>query len=277
MASLGSFARADTADESLRALVDDEPGRSPRGERAVRIRAYAVAALRAARRGELHHAACLIAEVEAAAAGEGSGHGLERMLVHLARTALHAIDGRDAEAAVELALVQRTAAAEAIDGGLVTSLIRGLGDAVVVTGPDDRRLAVAATIEVPPDAVVIDARRDELVVGGEVVSLRRRSVLRKLLYALARRPGSVLGKDELAEAVWNRPYDPLRHDDALKANVLHLRRLLAGSGFAIVRGDPGYRLEATVRFVFVAPLDLLGGAQRSPGFTGGSWAIGHVR
>jgi DNA-binding winged helix-turn-helix (wHTH) protein len=109
------------------------------------------------------------------------------------------------------------------------------------------------------------------------VSLRRRSVLRKLLYALARRPGSVLGKDELAEAAWGRPYDPLRHDDALKANVLHLRRLLAASGLVIARGDPGYRLEATLRFVFLAPLDLLGGPQRSPGFTGGSWVIGHDR
>jgi DNA-binding SARP family transcriptional activator len=106
--------------------------------------------------------------------------------------------------------------------------------------------------------VVIDARSHELTVGGAPCSMKRRSVLRRLLYALARRPGSVLGKDELAEAVWDGPYDPVRHDDALKSNILHLRRLLAGSGLVIARGDPGYRLDAIGRFVFVAPFDLLG-------------------
>src|SRR4029079_19637533 len=93
--------------------------------------------------------------------------------------------------------------------------------------------------------------------GGVSARRTRRWVLRRLLYAPARRPGSVLGKDELAEAVWDRPYDPVRHDDALKSNILHLRRVLAGTGLVIARGDPGYRLDAVGRFVFIAPFDLI--------------------
>jgi DNA-binding response OmpR family regulator len=83
--------------------------------------------------------------------------------------------------------------------------------------------------------------------------------VRGLLYALARHPARVLDKEALAEAAWGCPYDPRRHDNALKANVLHLRGLLAGSGLKIGCGNPGYCLDAFAPFVFVLPFDLLGG------------------
>jgi DNA-binding response OmpR family regulator len=187
----------------------------------------------------------------------GCAPALDRVLAHLARATLLAIDGRDADAAAAVTRVWQAAASEALDTDLVADVIAGLGDVVVITGADDRRLAQASALAVPAELVVIDARSHELTVGGAPCSLKRRSVLRRLLYALARRPGSVLGKDELAEAVWDRPYDPVRHDDALKSNILHLRRLLAGTGLVIARGDPGYRLDAVGRFVFIAPFELV--------------------
>ena len=219
-------------------------------------RANAMAALRAATRGELHQATVLIAEVERSARGPGSA--LDRVLARLARATMLAMDDETANARAELMLALQAAAGEAIDTERVMAFIRELGDVVVVTGPTRRQLSSASAIAWPSDGVGIDARTDELRVHGEVRSLKRRSVVRRLLYALARHPARVLEKEALAVAVWGCPYDPLCHDDALKSNVLHLRRLLASSAVTIACGNPGYRLDATDRFVFVAPFDLLG-------------------
>src|SRR5678816_4810363 len=57
-------ARRVEAGDPLRALVDGEPAPPPRHKRGEWTRAYAIAALRAATRGEQHHAASLMAEVE---------------------------------------------------------------------------------------------------------------------------------------------------------------------------------------------------------------------
>jgi DNA-binding response OmpR family regulator len=220
-------------------------------------RATALAALRAAVRGELHQASALIAEVERGSSRPGDA--FDRMLAHLARATLLGIDGQTPSARAELSLALRIAAANGLDTQLVTDLVRGLGDVVVVTGPERRRLSSSSAITWPLDAVVIDARSHEVTTRVDVRSLKRRSVVRGLLYALARHPACVLDKAALAEAAWGCPYDPQRHDDALKANMLRLRGLLAGSGLMIGCGNPGYRLDALAPFVFVVPFDLLGG------------------
>jgi hypothetical protein len=150
----------------------------------------------------------------------------------------------------------QAAARETIDTELVIELVRGLGDVVLVTGAA-RRLASSSAIAWPANAVVLDGRSHQLWIREDVRSLERRPVVRRLLYALSRHPARVLDKEVLVEAVWGCSYDPLRHDDALKANVHHLRSLVAGSGVTIVCGNPGYRLDPVERFLFVAPFDLL--------------------
>lgn len=92
--------------------------------------------------------------------------------------------------------------------------------------------------------VVVDAVRHEVIAGAHTLALGKRPVMRKLLYALAARPGEVLAKDELTQAAWARPYDPLRHDNPLFVNLSRLRTLLKPTGVS-VEADPdqgGYRL-----------------------------------
>jgi DNA-binding response OmpR family regulator len=218
-----------------------------------RSHANALAALRAASRGERHQAAVLIADVERSA--QGREHAVERVLVHVARATLLAMDGEAARAHGELTLALQAAARAAIDTDLVIELVHGLGDVVLVTGAA-RQLASSSAIAWPANTVVLDARSHELRIRGDVRSLERRPVVRRLLYALSRHPARLLDKEVLVEAVWGCSYDPLRHDDALKANVHHLRRLVAGSGVTIACGNPGYRLDPVERFLFVAPFDL---------------------
>jgi hypothetical protein len=218
-------------------------------------RARALSALRAAARGEPRQADALLAEVERCA--RGPGHAFDRALAHLARAVLLAVDGLAQAADAELMRALQAAASELVDPDLVLERVRALGDVVLVTGPERRQLASSAAIALPSEAVIVDARSDELIVRGELRSLKRRPVVRRLLYALARHPGRVLGKDALVEAVWGCPYDPQRHDDTIKSNVLHLRRVLANSGVAITCRDPGYRLDAADQLVGVFPFDLL--------------------
>jgi hypothetical protein len=66
----------------------------------------------------------------------------------------------------------------------------------------------------------------------------------------------LLGKEALTEAVWDCAYDPVRHDDLIKATVLHLRRVLATTGITVVCGHPGYRLDCESPFSFVSPFVL---------------------
>jgi hypothetical protein len=223
-------------------------------------RTPAWAALRAAMRGEFWQADLLLAEVERGA--PGPGHALDRALVHLTRATMFALDGAAAAANAELICALHAAASERIDPGVVMEAIRELGDVIVVADTGHRRLAWSSSLALPADAVVLDTRSDELRLRDEVRSLRRYPERRRLLYVLARHPGRVHGTDALVEAVWGCAYDPLRHDDALEVDVLHLRRMLAGSGVAIVCGHPGYRLEAARPFVCVSAFEL--GCASSP-------------
>ena len=78
------------------------------------------------------------------------------------------------------------------------------------------RLSDEVPVE-PPGSVVLDGRNHELRVGAKVVSLKRRVLPRRLLYALARRPGQILSKDECAQALWGREHSPLIHDNPLRS------------------------------------------------------------
>src|SRR6185312_3769779 len=92
-------------------------------------------------------------------------------------------------------------------------------------------------------AVCIDARTHELVTRGGVIALRGRPIVRRILYALAACAGRPLSKEALAAATWERDYSPLVHDNPLKSNVGHLRRLVADAGLTVAADDLGYRLD----------------------------------
>jgi len=229
-------------------------------------RTLALSALHAAACGEPRQMTVLLAEVERTACGPG--HALDRALARLARAIVLALDGHAEAADAELTEALHGAARERVDPGRLMAAIRELGDVVIVTGTGRRWLASSSTLAFPAGAVVLDARSDELMVRGEPRSLRRYPVRRRLLYALAHHPGSLLGKDALVEAVWGGAYDPLRHDDLIKVSVCHLRRVLAGSGLAVVCGHPGYRLDVVEPFMFVSAFEL--GRAGSPRLTAAS-------
>ncbi|HET9626841.1 MAG TPA: winged helix-turn-helix domain-containing protein [Kofleriaceae bacterium] len=216
--------------------------------------ARAILALELAARGEHRQADALILEIERTA--RGPGHAADLALAHLARATLLALDGEAARAEAEVRRALLVATRERVDPELVIAALRGLGDVIVIHGSGRRAVMAADALAVPGDAVVIDARADTLTVRGATRSLRRYPVRRRLLYALARRPGTLLGKEALVEAVWEQAYDPMRHDDLIKATVLHLRRVLAGTGVAITCGHPGYRLDAAVPLLLLAPFTL---------------------
>jgi DNA-binding response OmpR family regulator len=226
-----------------------------RVETDARVRARA--ALHAAARGEQQQTEALLIEVERAA--RGSGHAFERALVHLARAILLALDGAVRHANLELMRALHAAASEQVDPELVMAALRELGDVAVITGAGQRWLAASAELALPAHGVVLDARSDTLTAHGETRTLRHSPVRRRLLYTLARHPGTLLGKEALTEAVWDCAYDPLRHDDLIKATVLHLRRVIAPTGITVICGHPGYRLDAEPPFAFVSPF-LLGRA-----------------
>jgi DNA-binding winged helix-turn-helix (wHTH) protein len=235
------------------------------GERDPHAHAHARSALHAAASGERREAEALIAEIER---GDLEHGDLDRAFAHLARGVLLALDGETVRADDELRRALLAATHARVDPGHVIATLRGLGDVIVIDGSGRRRVVASAELALASETTVIDARHDTLTVRGDRRSLHRYSVRRRMLYTLARQPGSVLGKDTIVEAVWACAYDPLRHDDLLKATVLHLRRVLADSGLVIRCGHPGYRLDASVPFALVTPFVL--GRGDSPRFTDAS-------
>lgn len=179
-------------------------------------------------------------------------HALDRAMARLARAIAAQLHGCVAEARVELAAAKAEAARGNVDAELLPLLARALGQYRVVT-PASQRLEV----EVPSDldqqyAIVIDGRAQEVRAGGQAISVRRRPVLRRLLFALAGCPGRALPKEALVPLVWDAEYNPLRHDGPIKSNVNELRRLIAPLRLAI-EFDRGYRLDLRDSFIFVEP------------------------
>ena len=90
--------------------------------------------------------------------------------------------------------------------------------------------------------------------GEELADLRRRSLLKRLLFLFAAAPGKNFSKEEIVHAVWNVEYHPLRHDSALFTNIMRIRRLLGEDGAEIIRvTDDGYRFVPPRDYVFVQP------------------------
>ena len=161
---------------------------------------------------------------------------------HLARAGLHRLAGRAREAEEALESAARAAAEGEVDPELIPELSRTLP-----SGP----AADAGPPAEAPGEVVLDARRHELRALGRVISLERRALPRRLLYALARQPGRTLSKEDCVRAMWNADYDPRLHDNSLRVHVSYVREMLEGTGFRVVFEDPGYRLEVAGGFTFI--------------------------
>lgn len=243
--------------DPLRQLAHPLPLPAPT-RRGLAVRARLLAAVRAAADGDPPRARELVGAPEHLA---HPGYALDRALVHVVDAVLARLDGNGEPAAgtvretadqrranaVDRALER--AAAEAVPGApdaFDADLPRALADAVGrvrVIGPGTRRLCTCADDARAAATVVIDARSHELTTRRATIALRGRPIVRRLLYALAARAGQPLSKESLAAATWERDYSPLVHDNPLKSNVGHLRRLVADSGLTVAADELGYRLE----------------------------------
>lgn len=222
----------------------------PRSRKSLQVRAHALEALRAAAAGDVARARDLVAAQ--AAATQAPGYALDRALAHVADAVAARLEGAAATAEEALARAlgePDPAAADAFDLELPRALADAVGRLRVIT-PEHKRLCSAYAV--PASAkVVIDARAHELRSPGVIVPLRTRPIVRRLLYALAAHAGRPISKEALASAAWERDYSPLVHDNPLKSNVGHLRRLVAASGLVIIAEEIGYRLELPPGAVFI--------------------------
>jgi hypothetical protein len=236
--------------DPLRQIAAPLPSPSPT-RRGLHVRARALAAVQAAALGDRARARDPVAGQDAAVAAPG--YALDRALAHVVEAVLARLDrdGAATEAALARAVAEATPGAlDAFDADLPRALLDAVGRVRVVT-PEARRLAVTVDEELARAHVIIDARVHALRWSGGGVALRGRPIVRRLLYALAAHPGRALSKEALAAAAWERAYSPLVHDNPLKSNVGHLRRLVADAGLVVVADELGYRLELPPGSLFV--------------------------
>jgi DNA-binding response OmpR family regulator len=104
--------------------------------------------------------------------------------------------------------------------------------------------------------LAIDGVNDRVLRRGHAIAdLRRRTLLKRLLFLFAGAPGRLYAKEDIVSRVWGVSYHPLRHDAALFTNVMRLRRLLGENGQDILRvGEGGYRFVPPPDFLFVEKL-----------------------
>jgi hypothetical protein len=224
---------------------------------ATRTRVHALLALAAlARDGEDVPAAAAYAR-DAVGLATGAGLAIERLVAEQALAAI-ALGG---EARGELPAVAATMAEAARDAAqrmladLGLSLIRPFR--VIGAAGQESHVADASAGRLRMDErdLVVDGVREAIVRRGEVVAdLRRRSLLKRLLFLFAGSPGVTFSKEEIVEKVWHLEYHPLRHDAALFTNIMRIRRLLGADGAELIRvNEEGYRFTPSADFLFVAP------------------------
>lgn len=221
----------------------------------VRVRVHALLALSALARDDDDASSAVAYARDAAEMAIGAGLPVERLVAH---AALEAIAGHEAVADPS-APSAATMASTAIDGAarLLADLgltaqrpfrvidAEGLQSDVADSNPEILRLSSRS--------LAVDGVREVILrKGQELADLRRRSLLKRLLFMFASAPGKVFSKEAIVQAVWNVEYHPLRHDAALFTNIMRIRRLLGEDGAEIVRvTDDGYRFVPPRDFLFV--------------------------
>jgi len=130
---------------------------------------------------------------------------------------------------------------------------------VVLAGGQESFVAEAnpGALQLAERNLAIDGVRELIFRAGEqTADLRRRSLLKRLLFLFAGAPGTVFSKEEIVETVWDVEYHPLRHDAALFTNIMRIRRLLGKDGADLIRvGEDGYRFLPPKDFLFVESVE----------------------
>lgn len=223
----------------------------------VRARVHALLALSALARDDDDAPSAVSYARDASELAMVAGLPVERLVAH---AALDAISGHEAVADPS-APSAATMAATAIEGA--ARLLTDLGltaqrpfrviDAEGV--PSDVSDANPEILRLPARALAVDGVREVIWRhGAELADLRRRSLLKRLLFLFASAPGKVFSKEAIVQAVWNVEYHPLRHDAALFTNIMRIRRLLGEDGSEIIRvTEDGYRFVPPRDFLFVIP------------------------
>ncbi|HUJ59422.1 MAG TPA: winged helix-turn-helix domain-containing protein [Kofleriaceae bacterium] len=223
----------------------------------VRVRVHALLALSALARDDDDPASAVAYARDASELALTAGLPVERLVAH---AALDAISGHEAVADPS-APSAATMAPTAIEGA--ARLLTDLGltaqrpfrviDSEGV--PSDVADANPEILRLPGRALAVDGVREVIWRhGAELADLRRRSLLKRLLFLFASAPGKVFSKEAIVQAVWNVEYHPLRHDAALFTNIMRIRRLLGEDGSEIIRvTEDGYRFVPPRDFLFVIP------------------------
>ncbi|MGE0398036.1 MAG: winged helix-turn-helix domain-containing protein [Kofleriaceae bacterium] len=223
----------------------------------IRVRIHALLALSALARDDDDAASAVSYARDASDLAASAGLPVERLVAH---AALDAISGHEAVADPS-APSAATMAPAAIEGA--ARLLTDLGltaqrpfrviDAEGV--PSDVADANPEILRLPGRALAVDGVREVIWRhGNELADLRRRSLLKRLLFLFASAPGKVFSKEAIVQAVWNVEYHPLRHDAALFTNIMRIRRLLGEDGSEIIRvTEDGYRFVPPRDFIFVIP------------------------
>jgi hypothetical protein len=223
----------------------------------IRARIHALLALSALARDDDDAASAVAYARDASELALSAGLPVERLVAH---AALDSISGHEAVADPS-APSAATMAPSAIEGA--ARLLTDLGltaqrpfrviDAEGV--PSDVADANPEILRLPGRALAVDGVREVIWRHGqELADLRRRSLLKRLLFLFASAPGKVFSKEAIVQAVWNVEYHPLRHDAALFTNIMRIRRLLGEDGSEIIRvTEDGYRFVPPRDFLFVIP------------------------
>ncbi len=223
----------------------------------VRTRVHALLALAALARDDEDPGSAVSYARDAAELAMIAGLPVERLVAH---AALDAISGHEAVAdpsapsAATMASTAIEAAARLLtDLGLTAQRPFRVIDAEGV--PSDVADANPEVLRLAGRALAVDGVREVIWRhGAELADLRRRSLLKRLLFLFASAPGKVFSKEAIVQAVWNVEYHPLRHDAALFTNIMRIRRLLGEDGSEIIRvTEDGYRFVPPRDFLFVIP------------------------
>lgn len=224
----------------------------------IRPRAHALLALASLARDDGDTGAAATYARDAAELAREAGLPVERLA---ATVALDAITGGDVEISLEQsgAAAAMTPAAIEAAGRLLSDLgltaVRPYRVIDAVGAVSEIADADPEVLRLPVRTLAVDAVRETIWRRGtELADLRRRSLLKKLLFLFAGAPGKTFSKEDIVQTVWSVAYHPLRHDAALFTNIMRIRRLLGEDGAEIIRvTEDGYRFDPPEDFVFVTP------------------------
>src|SRR5215470_14724747 len=218
-------------------------------------------------RGDRHAADCAATRALAEASAGGADRTVARALLVTAALAREDGDLVRARTTATDALAVARAAAATLSSAATAAAERLLADLGLSSSCAYRLITADGSVSYAArmDAGRLGLERKELVIDGDaelvlrrgkrVADLRRRTLLKRLLFLFASAPGRLYSKEEIVERIWGVEYHPLHHDAALFTNVMRLRRLLGPGGPDILRvGEGGYLLVPPHDFLFIERL-----------------------